>query len=84
MQDDLGSIPGSGRSLGEGMATHSSIHAWRIPWMGEPGGLQSRGSQRVGLDQATHTHSGGAFPPSYSAQAAKFSALRSVRETGRV
>ena len=30
------------------MATHSSILAWRIPWTEELGGLQSRGSQRVG------------------------------------
>ena len=43
---------GSGRSLGqedlleEGMATHSSILAWRIPWTEEPGGLQSTGLQR--------------------------------------
>ena len=29
---DLGSIPGLGRSTGKGMATHSSILAWRIPW----------------------------------------------------
>ena len=41
------------RSLGwedpleEGMATHSSILAWRIPWTEEPGGLQSMGLQRV-------------------------------------
>ena len=32
------------------MATHSSILAWEIPWMEEPGGLQSMGSQRVGHD----------------------------------
>ena len=32
------------------MAPHSSILAWRIPWTEEPGGLQSTGSQRVGLD----------------------------------
>ena len=32
------------------MATQSSILAWRIPWMEEPGGLQSMGSQRVGQD----------------------------------
>ena len=32
------------------MSTHSSILAWRIPWMEEPGGLQSMGSQRVGHD----------------------------------
>ena len=35
------------------MATHSSILAWRIPWMEEPGRLQSMGSQRVGHDWAT-------------------------------
>ena len=32
------------------MAAHSSIFAWRIPWMEEPGRLQSTGSQRVGHD----------------------------------
>ena len=32
------------------MATHSSTLAWKIPWREEPGGLQSRGSQRVGPD----------------------------------
>ena len=34
--------------LEKGMATHSSILAWRIPWTEKPGGLQSMGSQRVG------------------------------------
>ena len=34
--------------LEEKMATHSSTHAWKIPWMEKPGGLQSMGSQRVG------------------------------------
>ena len=38
---DMGSIPGSGRSLEEEMATHSSTLAWRIPWREEPGRLQS-------------------------------------------
>ena len=47
---DLGSIPESGRSPGEGKVTHSSILAWRIPWMEKPGRLQSTGSQRVGHD----------------------------------
>ena len=37
-------------SLEKEMATHSSIFAWRIPWMEEPGGLESTGSQRVGHD----------------------------------
>ena len=36
--------------LEEGMATHSSILDWRIPWTEEPGRLQSMGSQRVGHD----------------------------------
>ena len=36
--------------LEKGMATHSSIRAWRIPWMEEPGGLQFTGLQRVGHD----------------------------------
>ena len=36
--------------LEEGMATHSSILAWRIPWTKEPGRLQSIGSHRVGQD----------------------------------
>ena len=35
------------------MATHSSTLAWKIPWMGEPGRLQSMGFQRVGHDWAT-------------------------------
>ena len=44
------------RSLGQEdtlekeMATHSSVLAWRIPGMGEPGGLPSMGSHRVGYD----------------------------------
>ena len=36
--------------LEEGMAVHSSILAWRIPWTEEPGGVQSIRSQRVGHD----------------------------------
>ena len=41
---DIGSILGLGRSPGGGMATHSSIPAWRILWTEELGGLQSTGS----------------------------------------
>ena len=41
---DSGLIPGSGRC--PGMATHSSILAWRIPWTEDPGGPQSMGSQK--------------------------------------
>jgi len=36
--------------LEEGMATHSSIFAWRTPWTEKSGGLQSIGLQRVGQD----------------------------------
>ena len=42
--------------LKKGMATLSSILAWRIPWTEEPGGLQSMGSLRVRHDLATNTH----------------------------
>ena len=41
---DLGSIPGLEDPLEKGMATHSSIIAWRIPWTEEPGVLQNMGS----------------------------------------
>ena len=44
---DMGSIPGSGDALEKEMAALSSILAWRIPWKGEPGGLQFTGSHRV-------------------------------------
>ena len=45
--------------LEKGMATHSSILAWRIPWTEEPGGLQYMGSQRVTIEWlSTHTHIG--------------------------
>ena len=47
---DPGSIPGLGRSSGEGMAIHSSTLAWKIPWTEEPDRLQSMGLQRVGHD----------------------------------
>ena len=36
--------------LEKGIASHSSVLAWRIPWTEEPGGLQSMASQRVGHD----------------------------------
>ena len=49
-------FPGLGRSLEKGMATHSSIRAWRVPWTEEPGGLQSTGSQRVRHERVPNTH----------------------------
>ena len=47
---DVGSILSQEDPLEEGMATHSSILAWRIPWTEESGGLQSMGLQRIGHD----------------------------------
>ena len=46
----------SGGSVEKEMAPHSSTLAWKIPWMVEPGGLQSMGSQRIGHDRATSLH----------------------------
>ena len=46
-------IPGSGRPLEEGMATHSSILAWRIPLTGEPGGLQSMEQKELDTAEVT-------------------------------
>ena len=43
--------------LEEGMATHSSVLAWRIPWIDEPGGLPSMGSQGVRRDWSNLAHS---------------------------
>ena len=51
---DAGLIPGWRRSLEKGMATHSCIVAWRIPWTEEPGRLQSIGLQRVWHAWAIH------------------------------
>ena len=42
--------------LKEEMATQSSILAWRIPWMEEPGGLQSMGSQTVIMTEHAHIY----------------------------
>ena len=49
-EGDVGSIPGQEDPLEEGMATHASILAWRIPWTEKPGGLQFIGSQTVRQD----------------------------------
>ena len=48
-------IPGWKDSLEKGMATHSSILAWRIPWTEEPGKLQSMRLQRVRYDSVANT-----------------------------
>ena len=48
MQDTWAWFLGWEDPLEKGMATHFSILAWRMPWVEEPGGLQSMGSQRVG------------------------------------
>ena len=54
---DQGSILGLGRSSGKGMAIHSSILAWRIPWTEKPGGLQFVGSKESDTtERLTHTN----------------------------
>ena len=47
---DPGTIPMSGDPLERGIATHSNILTWRVPWTEEPSGLQSMGSKRVRHD----------------------------------
>ena len=54
---DLGSIPGSERSPGEGTGNLLQCSCLENPWTEEPGGLQSMGSQRVRHDWATNTDS---------------------------
>ena len=49
-------------ALEEGMATHSSVLAWRSPWTEGPGGLWFLVSQRVGRNEASqHTHMAGSM-----------------------
>ena len=55
MQDNWVQPLGWEDPLEKGMATHSSILAWRVPWTEEPGRLQSMGLQRVGYDWVTLT-----------------------------
>ena len=51
MQETLVQSLGQEDSLEKEMATHSSILAWKIPWMEEPGGLQSMGSQELDMTE---------------------------------
>ena len=53
---DTGSAPGSGDPLKKGMAPHSSILGWRIPWTEEPGGVQSMGLQELTQLIEEHFH----------------------------
>ena len=59
MQESQVQSLGQEDPLEKGMATHSSILAWKIPWTEESGGLQFMGSQRVGHDLVNeHTYWG--------------------------
>ena len=55
MQETWVKSLGQEDTLERGMAIHSSILAWKIPWTEEPGRLQSMGSQRVRHNRATNT-----------------------------
>jgi len=46
----VGELDGTVIMAEKAMAPHSSTLAWKLPWMGEPGGLKSMGSRRVGHD----------------------------------
>ena len=50
---DVSSIPGSGRSPGEGNGNPVQCYSWKAPWTEEPGGLQFTGLRRVGCDLVT-------------------------------
>ena len=56
MQETWDQSQGQEDPLEEGMETHSSILAWRIPWTEEPGGLQSLGSQESYMTEYTRKH----------------------------
>ena len=58
MQETQVQFLGQEDPLEKGMATHSSLLAWRISWAEEPGGLQSMGSQRVRYDGVSNTPEG--------------------------
>ena len=68
MQDTWIRSLGWADPLEEGMATHSSILDWRIPWTVEPGRLQPMMSQRVRHECHTHTKEGGIEKNSWSSQ----------------
>ena len=53
---DMGSIPRSGGSPGEGNAIHSSILIWKIPWTEEPGKLQSMGCKELDIVTKQQQH----------------------------
>ena len=53
MQETLGLTPGSGISPEEGMATHSSVLAWRIPWTEEPVGYSPWGRRELDTAEVT-------------------------------
>ena len=74
---DASSIPGWGRSTGGGMATHSTVLAWRIPWSEEPGGLRSMRVQSQTLLKRLSAH----IPPHALYKSGASSAQREGRQT---
>ena len=67
----------------KGIATQSSILAWRIPWAEEPARLRSMGLQRVGYDSATNTHTHAHTSRHAQSLTAKYSAfVRNLSSSG--
>ena len=83
MQEMQVSSPGWKDPLEKKMATHSSILAWRIPRTEKPGGLQSRGSQRVRLDLVTETTDNRNHREDYRAGSETGSQERKVKVKGQ-
>jgi len=72
-------------TLGEGMATHSRVLAWRIPWTEEHGGLQSMGSQRVRHDWAAgHARRHSKLYPQYLEHTRDFRNIRHWKNVSKV
>ena len=80
---DLGSIPELDRPLEEGMATHSSILAWRIPWTEELGGQQSVGLQNIDTTERLSTAQESKWKPLRSSLPKPLSMLHTYCLLGR-
>ena len=84
MQDTQVPSLGQEDSLEKGIAIHSSILAWRIPWTEKPGRLQSMGSQRVKVTNThTHGHTHRHTHVLHTSQKLSPSHLRKLRHRGR-
>ena len=80
--ENVGSIPGWGRSLEEEVAPHSSTLAWKILWMEEPGRLQSMGSPESDTTERLHFHFSLSYIGEGNGNPFQYSCLENPREKG--